>query len=308
MSPPAGFPRPLSIPCLVLVVLISWSARADAQCPEEPPLQNYTGGGTVVCPCFAPGERAGVVLEAPAGDYPLEILRFGVGWGSQLGGTGQSLEQAIQIYEGGLPTPGPKIFDLPGPQLTDGVINEFNLEPIAGEIVIDAGPFLAALEFMNRNNDSLFDPSVVHDGNGCQSGKNAVYAIPGGWANACALGVTGDWVMYVIYRPCATQVGVGDERMVANAPAVLLPAQPNPFRASTDLEFYLREPGRARITIHDVAGRRVATLADGEYGDGLHRLSWNGNHEDGRPARAGVYFVSLDAGEHRSRVKVVLTR
>lgn len=187
----------LSLISILLMIPLSYLA---AQCPEQPPIQNYTGSGTVSCPCFVPGEQAGAVLNVPPEMYPIEILRVGIGWGSQFGGAPQQLEQAIHIYEGGLPDPGTPIFSLSGPQLTDGVINVFNLEPLPGEITINSGPFTVTLEFMNQNAGDPFAPSVVHDGNGCQVGKNVVYAIPGGWYDAFALGVTGDWVFFVVYR------------------------------------------------------------------------------------------------------------
>ena len=60
------------------------------------------------------------------------------------------------------------------------------------------------LEFLNQNAGDIFAPSVVHDGNGCQPGKNVVLAMPGGWNDACLLGVTGDWVFYVDYETCPT--------------------------------------------------------------------------------------------------------
>lgn len=174
--------------------------RVAAQCTEQGPLQNYTGGGQVVCPCFAAGEEAGAIFTVPAGEYPIEILKIGIGWGSQFGGTGQQLEEAIHIYAGGLPNPGTPIFSLPGPQLTDGAINEFDISLTPGNKTIASGPFTVTLEFLNGNAGDIFAPSVVHDGNGCQPGKNVVKAIPGGWTDACALLVTGDWVFYVKYR------------------------------------------------------------------------------------------------------------
>jgi hypothetical protein len=172
---------------------------AWSQCTETL-FQNYTGAGQTVCPCFVSGEQAGAVFTLPAAAYPVEILKVGIGWGSQLGGAGQSIEEAIHIYAGGLPNPGSPIFSLPGPVLTDGVINEFTLPQIPGGIVIPSGPFTVTLEFLNDNAGDFFAPSVVHDGNGCQSGKNVIFAIPGGWLNACTAGVSGDWVFYVKYR------------------------------------------------------------------------------------------------------------
>ncbi|HKW14906.1 MAG TPA: FlgD immunoglobulin-like domain containing protein [Candidatus Krumholzibacteria bacterium] len=186
---------------VLIVALVSLAApqRARAQCTETQ-FQNYTGGGQVTCPCFVAGEMAGAVFTLPAAAYPIEILRVGIGWGSQFGGSGQTLAEAIHIYAGGLPNPGSPIFSLVGPQLTDGAINEFNLGPLPGEIVIPSGAFTVALEFNTDNAGDPFAASVVHDGNGCQANKNVVFAIPGGWTNACALGVSGDWVIYVKYR------------------------------------------------------------------------------------------------------------
>jgi hypothetical protein len=192
--------RPNLFAILSVSCLLAFSADTHAQCPEQPPLQNWTGAGQVVCPCFVSGERAGAVLNLPPEDFPIEILRVGIGWSSQFGGGPDVIEQAIRIYGAGLPDPGTPIFSLDGPQLTDGVINEFDLEPLPGEIIVPSGPFTVALEFLNSNAGDPFSPTVVHDGNGCQAGKNVVYAIPGGWQDACVLGVTGDWVIHVVYR------------------------------------------------------------------------------------------------------------
>lgn len=191
--------RVMSLALVFAGALLLSANRAHAQCAETT-FQNYTGGGQAVCPCFAIGEQAGAVFTLPAAVYPIEILKVGIGWGSQFGGNPQSFEEAIHIYAGGLPNPGAPIFSLPGPVLNDGAINEFNLGPLPGEIVIPSGPFTVTLEFANANGGDFFAPSMVHDANGCQSGKNVVFAIPGGWQNACALGITGDWVVYVKYR------------------------------------------------------------------------------------------------------------
>lgn len=290
------------------MLILAPAGIAFAQCPEEPPLQNFTGAGQVVCPCFIAGEEAGAVFTAPANHYPLEILRVGIGWGSQLGGSGQQVEDEIRIYPAGLPNPGTPIFTLPGPVLTDGAINEFNLEPLAGEINIASGSFTVTLKFFNSNSGDFFAPSVVHDGNGCQSGKNVVYAIPGGWLNACALGVTGDWVFYVIYRPCVVPTGIGDDTYTLSSAPALVSARPNPFGAVTELEFFLAEPGRAAISVFDVEGRRVARVVDEAFPAGTHRVSWLGRREDGQPLPTGVYFVQLQAGDYKSVKKVILAK
>jgi len=305
----AGSPRRGSV-CLapwLLLAGLCLAPAASAQCPEAPPLRYYTDPATGICPCFVPTEQAGAVFRAPQGDYPLEILRVGIGWGSQLGGQPQSLEEAVHIYADSLPNPGTPIFSLQGPLLTDGFINEFNLEPSPGEITIASGPFTATLEFANQNVGDFFAPSMLYDGNGCTPGRNVIFAVPGGWKSACAEGVPGDWVMYVVYRPCVPGVAVGDERFMMSKPVLLMAPRPNPFRASTEFGFALAEPGPATLTVYDVSGRRIAVPADGTFSAGFHTATWDGRTLGGARARPGVYFAELRAGDERARRTVLLT-
>ena len=289
-------------------ILMSSGALAQG-CPEQPPLNYYTGSGSVVCPCFVSGEEAGVAFSVPAEMYPIQILRVGIGWGSQIGGSGEQVEQAIHIYGAGFPGPGIRLYTLPGPALTDGAINEFNLETQLGTVIINSGSFTVTLEFMNDNAGDPFAPSVVHDGNGCQAGRNVVKAIPGGWFNACALGVSGDWVFYVIYRPVNCSTGIGEEYVAASgAPAFLWNPQPNPFSSTVKIDFYLANEGHARLNVYNVAGRRVATVADCDYARGRHSVTWDGKSDDSRRVSAGVYFLELQSDGARIVQKMVMAR
>jgi hypothetical protein len=227
---------------LLLVASITTSRDALAQCTEQQ-FQNFTGGGQIACPCFAPNEQAGSVFTLPANQYPIQILKVGVGWGSAFGGTGQSIEEALHVYAGGLPNPGTPIFSLIGPVLNDGFINEFNLTP--GNITIASGPFTVALELLNNSASDIFAPTLVHDGNGCQAGKNVVYQVPGGWTSACALGVSGDWVFYVKYRSLNVTGGATPVRTVFSEP---------PLSTTSCDTVYVVNNGCADLVISDVSG------------------------------------------------------
>ncbi len=293
---------------LVFLAVSALGLRVFADCPEEPPLQNYTGGGTVVCPCFVAGEEGGAVLIAPTEHYPIEILRVGIGWGSYYGGTPQSLEAAIHIYDAGLPNPGTPIFTLEGPVLTDGFINVFDLEPLPGEIVIDSGPFTVTLEFLNENAGDLDAPSMVHDGNGCQPGKNVVFAIPGGWYDACALGVTGDWVVFAVYRQVDCESGVREDLVTAGEASLLMSPQPNPFSHETRIGFVLTSMDHVSLSVYDVRGEKVATIVSGTLGPGHYVKAWQAKADNGSPLAPGVYFVRLAAGSSVLTRRLVLTR
>ncbi len=73
------------------------------------------------------------------------------------------------------------------------------------------------------------------------------------------------------------------------------PMTPNPFTSASRITFSLTERERVRLTVHDLNGRRVATLADGVLPAGAHHAVWRGESEDGRRSPAGVYFVRLEA-------------
>ncbi|UCF06875.1 MAG: T9SS type A sorting domain-containing protein [bacterium] len=292
----------------LLVACILYSPATAEECPEEDPLQHYTGSGTVVCPCFEEGEEAGAVFDAPAEHYPIQILRVGIGWGSQFGGAPQQLEEAIRIYGAGLPNPGTPLYSLLGPQLTDGAINEFDLEAQLGEVIVESGPFTVTIEFLWDNVGDPYAPSVIHDGNGCQPGKNVVYAMPGSWYDACALGVSGDWIFYVIYRQvnCGS-TGIEDEQILtAGVPALLKAPSPNPFNTGANIGFVLSKGGQTQISVYDVAGRRVDRLVDRYYKRGFHSVFWNGRSSSGARLPSGVYFIELRVGDFRSVSKALI--
>jgi hypothetical protein len=88
----------------------------------------------------------------------------------------------------------------------------------------------------------------------------------------------------------------------------LAPATPNPFNPHTTLRLTLPEAGPVRVTVHDVTGRLVDVLVDGERPAGEHAFDWDGTDVHGRDVASGVYFVRLASrGEVLSR-KIVLER
>jgi len=71
---------------------------------------------------------------------------------------------------------------------------------------------------------------------------------------------------------------------------------PNPFRASTRVRFSLPQRSHVKLAVFDVAGREIATLAQGPWDAGSHSVTWMGTTDRGERARRGVYFVHLTSG------------
>lgn len=116
-------------------------------------------------------------------------------------------------------------------------------------------------------------------------------------------GVTGMDRLVLAYDP-ATDTAVDE----APARAVALTAWPNPFNPRTTVGFRLAARSPVRLTVHDLAGRLVAVLAEGVLGAGDHAVSWDGRDQGGGAASAGVYVARLRVGGTTAAFKLTLAR
>lgn len=92
--------------------------------------------------------------------------------------------------------------------------------------------------------------------------------------------------------------------VAASRHLMLDPPTPNPARDRTLLRWAARHEGRVALEVFDVAGRRVAALAEVSRGDGIVRTTpWL---TDDVPS--GVYFAVLTAGEAQKTRKLVVAR
>jgi len=95
--------------------------------------------------------------------------------------------------------------------------------------------------------------------------------------------------------------GCGGATAAPDAAALLMvtlaPNHPNPFNPATEIRFALPAAATVTLSIHDAAGRRVATLLAGRHlPAGQHRTEWYGRDDAGRPVASGVYLCRLEAG------------
>ncbi|TMA24093.1 MAG: T9SS type A sorting domain-containing protein [Deltaproteobacteria bacterium] len=83
----------------------------------------------------------------------------------------------------------------------------------------------------------------------------------------------------------------------------LSPGVPNPFTTSTKFSVNLPRTAQVDLAVHDLAGRRIATMAHGVYGAGRRSFTW-----DGANARDGLYFVRLSVDGRVLSTRVALLR
>lgn len=72
---------------------------------------------------------------------------------------------------------------------------------------------------------------------------------------------------------------------------------PNPFNPSTEIAYDLPRDVRVRLSVFDVAGRRVRTLVDEVQTAGSRSVVWDGTGDDGSMVPSGLYLYRLEAGE-----------
>jgi hypothetical protein len=208
--------HPTLVPAAVAALaLVTAGPMASA---DEVTVQNdsATDGSTVAIQAgFIAGESASAWLTSPCDG---EIVAVQVLWLSLTGGAPQSVEDSITISAGGtFPIPGPELEFLEAPVMTDGFLNEFRFldkaQTVPLSVPVSIGEeFVVSFRFFNSPSP-IFGPSVCTDINGCQFGKNGLFAIPGGWLNLCSFGASGDFIIRAVVEcgdvpgPCCLNDG-----------------------------------------------------------------------------------------------------
>lgn len=78
----------------------------------------------------------------------------------------------------------------------------------------------------------------------------------------------------------------------------LLPNYPNPFNPATTIQYQLPVQMDVQVSVYNILGRKVATLADGLQEAGQHEFRWNASN-----MASGLYFYRVVAkGQGRSRI------
>ncbi len=104
-------------------------------------------------------------------------------------------------------------------------------------------------------------------------------------------------------------VGV-DEKDVDAQPttSALLSCYPNPANSGVQVCYRLDTRSPVTITVYNVLGKRVRTLAEQVQEAGEHRVYWDGVSDKSFPVSTGVYFVSLSMDGRNLTRKVLLLK
>jgi len=114
-----------------------------------------------------------------------------------------------------------------------------------------------------------------------------------------------DWDIYA-EGLCIFGTGIGDLPVVEVSS---FRNSPNPFADMTTISFALTCGSPVSISVYDINGRLVTTLADGvSLSEGNHEVTWNGSDMNGESVSAGVYFCRISTSETSRRHSIVVVR
>ncbi len=108
-------------------------------------------------------------------------------------------------------------------------------------------------------------------------------------------------------------VGINDANLdpePTDTPQLLtgLSVYPNPFNPRTTISFSLEQPQNIELFIFDMAGTRIAVLANREFQAGTHSIDWQGKDLQGRAVSSGTYLVRIRTEERVTSQKIMLVR
>jgi len=109
---------------------------------------------------------------------------------------------------------------------------------------------------------------------------------------------------YIIPVSVAVLIDHAGTKSPGNIPLdYALASHPNPFNPTTSISFSVPRAGNVELSVFDISGRVIATLASGAYAAGEHSVTF-----DGAALPSGIYFAHLSAGSIQRTQKLVLLK
>jgi len=99
-----------------------------------------------------------------------------------------------------------------------------------------------------------------------------------------------------------------NEDQIAPTISVLQQNHPNPFHSETSISFTLSKDSPVNLSIYNVKGQLVKTLANGLTKKGENTYNWDGTDGNGRSVSSGLYFFKLNSEGKTETRKMMLIK
>ena len=99
---------------------------------------------------------------------------------------------------------------------------------------------------------------------------------------------------------------VTDHENILPETFVLEQNYPNPFNPSTLIQFSLPSKKPVTLSIYNILGQKVKTIADDMFSAGTHTVEWDGTNQSGGKVSSGIYLYQLKVEKQEFSRKMVL--
>jgi flagellar hook assembly protein FlgD len=105
--------------------------------------------------------------------------------------------------------------------------------------------------------------------------------------------------------------GIGDTSQLAEGTVsgrTILSAYPNPFISDVSVTYTTSRHTTARLSVYNLLGREIKTLAKGYHQPGSYLATWDGTDRSGKIVPTGMYYIIILEGENKQVLKLMKTR
>lgn len=109
----------------------------------------------------------------------------------------------------------------------------------------------------------------------------------------------------IFYGPAL--IGVNDNIILPENP-MLVSNYPNPFNAKTIITVQGVADDRKELSIYDITGRKIKSLAPLDGDQWQYRYLWDGSTQSGQECPSGIYFYKVNSASNRLMGKMTLMK
>ena len=83
---------------------------------------------------------------------------------------------------------------------------------------------------------------------------------------------------------------------------------PNPFNPTTEIQFDIPKATQINVSIFNLMGQKVKTLANKQVASGYHVVQWDGTNDNGVSVSTGMYFYTLNTSSQSAMKKMLFLK
>ena len=110
--------------------------------------------------------------------------------------------------------------------------------------------------------------------------------------------------------PKAQTISENEKQQLSSIPSEyeLKQNYPNPFNPSTTITYAIPVAGKVTLSIYNLHGQLIRTLASGMAPAGRYKAVWDGRDTNGGRVASGLYVYRLEASDFMATKKLVLAK